>query len=257
MKKIATLIAMLFIALSAFSQDCNIGNSDGTDPNFIPGNILPNYLLGVSFNLSQVGVLHSLNMIGNGTGANFQMAIYDDNAGVPNNLVTSTAISSVGTGIMSLPVTPVQLAAGDYWIMAVYDNNGSSTNHSNVNYSATGKVVYYDDLPFGNPIPNNASGFLSYTDQDFLYFAEISCGPLSVNEFQENIVSISPNPATDYIVIGNLKENTMFQIYDLAGKKLIEKELSATNNRIDISQLAIGTYLMNYGTSSTAKFVKN
>ncbi len=257
MKKTATFILMLFIACTAFSQDCNIGNSDGTDPDFGTGNILPDFLLGVNFTLSQVGVLHSLNIIGNGTGANFQMAMYDDNAGVPNNLITSTAISTVGTGIVSLPVTPVQLAAGDYWIMAVYDNTGSSNNHSNVNLSASTSVVYYNDLPFGNPIPSNASGFQTYTGQDFLYFAVISCGPLSVNDFEENNFSISPNPASDYILIANLKENTMFEIYDLTGKKLIVKELSASNNQIDISSLAAGTYLLNYGSNATAKFVKN
>lgn len=196
-------------------------------------------------------------MIGNGTGANFQMAFYDDIGGVPNNLVAYTAVSTVGTGINSLPVTPVQLAAGDYWIMAVYDNNGSSTNHSDVYLSAFSSVVYYDDLPFGNPIPNSASGFQTYTGQDFLYFAVISCGPLSVNDFEINNLSITPNPASDYILIGNLKESTMFEIYDLTGKKLIEKELSASNNQIEISHLTTGTYLLNYGSNSMAKFVKN
>ncbi|CAM3422631.1 T9SS type A sorting domain-containing protein [Aequorivita lipolytica] len=257
MKKISTLIVMLSIAFSAFSQDCNIGNSDDTDPNYEGGNILPNYLLGVNFTLSQVGVLQSLNMIGNGTGANFQMAFYNDNGGVPNNLVAQTAISTVGTGINSLPVTPVELAAGDYWIMAVYDNNGSSTSHSDVNLSAASSMVYFDNLPFGNAIPPNASGFQTYTGQDFLYFAVISCGPLSVNEFEENNVSISPNPASDFIVIGNLKENTTFEIYDLTGKKLIENELGTTNNQIDISRLAVGTYLLKYGTNTMTRFVKN
>lgn len=36
---------MLFIAFSAFSQDCNIGNSDGNDPNYEGGNILPDYFV--------------------------------------------------------------------------------------------------------------------------------------------------------------------------------------------------------------------
>ncbi len=119
MKKISTLLIMLFIAFTAFTQDCNIGNSDGSDPDFMTGNFGSNFILGVDFTLSQTGVIQSLNMIGNGTGANFQMAIYNDNGGVPNNLVAETALSTVGNGINSLPVTPTQLAAGEYWIMAV------------------------------------------------------------------------------------------------------------------------------------------
>ena len=257
MKKIYTLIVTLFMALAVFSQDCNIGNSDGTDPDFTPGNFNPDYLVGVNFTLSQVGVLHSLNMIGNGTGASFQMAIYDDNGGVPNDLVAHTETSTVGTGTMSLPVTPVQLEAGDYWIMAVYKNDGSGTNHSNVNFVDQSSQAYYAELPFGNPIPTNGSGFEFYLGQDFLYFAVISCGPLSVNEFEVNKFSISPNPASDYIVIGNLKENIIVEIYDLTGKKLLEKEVNATNNQIDIRRLAVGTYLLNYGATSTVKFVKN
>lgn len=109
-------------------------------------------------------------MIGNGNGVNFQMAIYDDTGGVPNNLVTNTTISSVGTGIVSLPVAPVQLEPGDYWIMAIYEGDG---NHSNVNQNSQRSPVYYNPLPFGSPIPPNASGFSSYTGQDFLYFATI------------------------------------------------------------------------------------
>ncbi len=250
-------ITMVFMTFSAFSQDCNIGNSDGSDPDFTMGNFTPEYLLGVHFTLSEVGVLHSLNMIGNGTGSLFQMAIYNDNGGVPNNLVTYTGISTVGTGVMSLPITPVELPAGDYWIMAIYDDNGSGTNQSNVNTSAGTNVVYYTGLNFGDPIPTNASAFTSYTGQDFLYFAEISCGALSVNDFQENTVSISPNPASDYLMISNLKESTMFKIYDLTGKKLFEKELDAINNKIDVSNLAVGTYLLNYGANSVIRFVKD
>lgn len=252
MKKIPTLILTLFMALAVFSQDCNIGNSDGTDPDFTTGNFTPDYLVGVNFTLSQVGVIHSLNMIGNGSGATFQMAIYDDNGGVPNNLVAYTDASTVGTGIISLPIAPIQLEAGDYWIMAVYNEVG---NHSNVNHSDQSSLAYYTELPFGNP--TNASSFESYRGQDFLYFAVISCGPLSVNDFQVNKLSISPNPASDYIVIGNLKENIVFEIYDLTGKKLIEKEMNLNNNQIDISGLAAGTYLLNYGTNSSTRFVKN
>lgn len=256
MKKISTLVATLFMALAVFSQDCNIGNSDGTDPNFTPSNILPNYLVGVNFTISEVGVLHSLNMIGNGTGATFQMAIYDDNGGVPNNLVAYTNTSNVGTGLVTIPVTPVQLEAGDYWIMAVYKNDTSATNHSNVNYNDTSSVVYYTELTFGDSIPTNASAFETYSGQDFLYFAEISCGPLSVNDFEVNNFSIYPNPASIFITVGNIQENKTFEVYDLTGKKLIKKELSQENNNIDVSSLAVGVYLLKSGINSITKFVK-
>lgn len=254
MKKAATLIVMLFMALTTFSQDCNIGNQT-SDPNFNAGNFAPYYLLGVKFTLSEAGVLYSLNILGNGTGASFQMAMYNDNGGVPNNLVTYTSISNVGSGIVSLPVTPEEIPAGDYWIMAVYDDNGSDSNHSDVNTSAT-NTVYYNDLPFGNPIPANASGFQSYPGQDFLYFAVINCGSMSVPDLDQNNISVTPNPARDFIVFSNLTEPSLFQIYDLTGKKLIDKKLSTTDNKIDISQLSQGLYIINYNNQLVSKFVK-
>ena len=71
MKTKITVWLMLFMAFISFAQDCNIGNTDGDDPLFENGNILPDYLLGVNFTLSQVGVLQSLNIIGNGTRCEF------------------------------------------------------------------------------------------------------------------------------------------------------------------------------------------
>ena len=53
-----------------------------------------------------------------------------------------------------LPVTPVLLPAGDYWIMAVYASDG---NRTNVNRNAFGNVVFYQSLNYGDPLPTNAS----------------------------------------------------------------------------------------------------
>lgn len=257
MKNHSTFIIMFFLAFSVFSQDCNIGNSNADDPNFTPGNILPDYILGISFTLSEVGVLNSLNIIGNGTGATFKMALYDDNNGIPNNLITYTENSTVGSGIISCPVEPVQLEAGNYWIMAVYKDDGSGTNHVNVNINDSTRVVYYTDLVFGNPIPTNASSFETYNGHDLLYFAEISCGLLSTINFEVKTLSIYPNPASDYIVIDNLEKTSLFTIFDVTGKKLIQSEVSESNNQITINQLKAGTYFLTNGDMYTTRFIKN
>lgn len=157
-------------------------------------------------------------------------------------MLAFSSISVVGSGILSLPVTPMQLEPGDYWIMGIYDDAGS---HSLVNYSDSNSLVYYFEQPFGTALPANASNFTSYTGQDFLYFAEISCGPLSVSDFDLNTISVFPNPATDFITLGNLKEPSLFQIYDLTGKKLMENELSSTDAKIDVSGLQQGMYFIN------------
>lgn len=157
--------------LGVLESGCNIGNETG--PNWASTSFSPNYLLGVSFTLLEPGVLNSINLVGNGTGANVQMAVYNDNAGVPNSLIISSGVTTVAGGIVTLPVTATPLVPGDYWIMAVYETMGS---HSNYDPDANNdKDVYYDSLPFGDTIPANASGFTTYVGGDLLYFLDITC----------------------------------------------------------------------------------
>ena len=145
--------------------DCNIGNE--TDLGWDPGNFLPDFILGVKFSLSEQGTLYSMNMLGNNSGSNMQMAVYDDNAGVPNDLLISSGISTVGSGIVTFDIAPLSIPQGDYWIMAIYEQQG---NHSNVDQMANSNAVYYTAVNFGDPLPANASGFLSYTGKIFYIF---------------------------------------------------------------------------------------
>ena len=233
--------------------DCNIGNE--IDPGWDSGTYSANYLLGVNFTLADEGTLNSINLIGNGTGANVQMAVYDDNAGVPNDLVIYSGVTTVGSGIVSLPVTATQLLPGDYWIMAIFDVGGP---HSDVGQNIDGSVVYYVDLPFGDPIPTNASGFLTYGGQDFLYFLDITCG-LGVEDNINDLVSIYPNPVKNRI---NLEIPSNIEVinsalYDLLGK---DTGLRLENNSMNTTNLEKGIYLLTIETSSgslTKKVIKN
>lgn len=232
---------------------CNIGNE--VDPGWAAGNFSQNFLLGVKFTLSDLGTLNSINMIGNGSGSNIQMAVYDDNAGVPNDLVISSGVTTVGTGVVTLPVTPTQLIPGDYWIMAVYQSSG---NHSNVDFTITGNVVYYTPLNFGDPIPNNASGFISYENQDFLYFLDITC-VLGVNDTLENRVSVFPNPVEDLLLLNVPMdvEITNSTLYDISGKNT---GIKLIGNSINTSSLEKGIYLLSIETSKGSlnkKIIKN
>ena len=156
-------------------SECNLGNSVNT-PDYIDTNFASNYLAGIKYSLPQEGTLNSINLIGNNTNANVQMAVYDDNNGVPNNLVASSSNSMVGSGRITLPVTPVVLPAGDYWIMAVYDTAGL---HTKTNSTITENTVYYQNLTFGDLIPSNASDFSNFSGGDFLYFLDITCSTTS------------------------------------------------------------------------------
>lgn len=252
MKQIYILTITLF-SLNSFSQNCNIGNETNTI-DFTSETFAADFLVGVKFNLSEEGTLNSINLIGNNTGTGVQMAVYDDNSGIPNNLIASSSLGTVGNGVMTLPVTPALLPAGDYWIMAIYETQG---NHSNVNTNASGNAVYYQSVSYGSAIPTNASGFKSYTGDDFLYFLDIDCGnTLSIENFNlTEKISIFPNPTSDYITISNLEFRKSYMIVNQLGQEILNGIIN-NNEKIDIRNLTNGLYILKFEKGNTFKFIK-
>jgi len=57
-------------------------------------------------------------------------------------------------------------------------------------------------------------------------------------------LSMGPNPATDLVFIGGLKQSGTFMVTDLLGKKLLSGIVSESNNRIDINSLNNGLYIL-------------
>ena len=248
-------------------NDCGIGN---VEPDGEGGNFGVDYLLGVSYTLEEEGTINSINMIGNGSGSLVQMAVYNDLGGVPDDLIVFSEIAEVGNGMTVYPVTPTVIPPGDYWIMAVYEFQG---DHSNV-LQETGNPVYYTALPFGDPIPTNASDFLSYADRDFLYSLDITCsggggegGPCengtASNEFENGysgpicndvVVAADDNFLLEEIMpsyfhdIGAVFESIDVRIfsadfgtliYEQAGAPVISQVYQGENYGFDVSMLSI------------------
>ena len=70
-------------------------------------------------------------------------------------------------------------------------------------------------------------------------------------------INISPNPASDYIEVSGVNENTGFTITDMCGKVI--SGLSLNNGRLDISSLNDGMYLIaviSGDSVKTLRFVK-
>jgi hypothetical protein len=79
-------------------------------------------------------------------------------------------------------------------------------------------------------------------------------------------IDLYPNPAHNYIVVNlsSKEANTQLEVFDISGKKVIEKTLNNVNGgsnvNVDISQLASGTYLLGIKTNTgfySRKFIKN
>lgn len=69
-----------------------------------------------------------------------------------------------------------------------------------------------------------------------------------MNDIEEDLISIFPNPATDkvYINIPDLEsESYTVKLIDITGRELLVKQLSRDNNDLDISNQKDGIYIIN------------
>jgi N-acetylneuraminic acid mutarotase len=125
------------------------------------------YLWGIPVTVGEAGTLTALGVVPDQAGSNIQMALYSDSGGAPSALVAWTAPTLIGGGAMPIPVTtPTAIAAGAYWIMAVYDTK------TVVFESATPTTAYYDYQPFGSALPSPLVFPATYTLPGSLnYFA--------------------------------------------------------------------------------------
>jgi len=245
----------ILISVSTYAQNCNIGNEDTTG--FVgTGNVQADYLLGNDFTLAKTGTLNSINLIGRNTGAKVKMAVYDDLSGRPNKLLVESAVATVGTGVISLPVTPTTLAPGTYWIMAVYD---TYDKHTYIKDNTLARKMAFMALPFSSALPTTSPKVsIRSTSSELTYFLDIKCGNstgIESNLTHKN-VNVYPNPATDFIQLSTINNADMnVEIFDLTGKKLKELVVYA-NQKMDITKLEKGVYVLVIDSKTTRKIVK-
>lgn len=171
------LAILLLFSIQNTNGQCVFGNFP---PTFTTNSSFgANYLLGTKYTLPVTATLTGLAYKGNGTGSSMQMALYNStSAGAVGTLVavTNTATNQTGNTVLSV-VTPTVLPAGDYWIMGIYNNGPFNQVHFT---NSSPKTVSYISLTFGTPPPATAS-WLTYTGQDFNYWAVIAGTPPTVS----------------------------------------------------------------------------
>jgi uncharacterized surface protein with fasciclin (FAS1) repeats len=85
--------------------------------------------------------------------------------------------------------------------------------------------------------------------------------PVGINESEEVVASIFPNPTVDQLTISltNVAENTTFQIIDFTGKVVEQGNINSMVKTIDTTNLAAGNYVVRvFGntTNSSINFIK-
>jgi hypothetical protein len=82
--------------------------------------------------------------------------------------------------------------------------------------------------------------------------------PLSVNDYNIIQLDVYPNPAIDIVNIklNTLNEDADLEIYNMLGKVVMKKsyDLNAESLSIDISEFAIGVYILKVSNSESTSY---
>ncbi len=124
----------------------------------------PNYLLGSAITLTSSFDLIEMGLISVSAGQNFKVAVYDDAAGNPGNLLTEGA-GTTTAGINIIDVPDVVLPAGTYYYMAVFETT------TNISFTlTTTATVWYKSHVYSSALPASFGAPITYTGQDFSFY---------------------------------------------------------------------------------------
>ncbi len=86
-----------------------------------------------------------------------------------------------------------------------------------------------------------------------------TCFTLNNEEFNKKEIKIYPNPIKSGLLTVNVDHNTSFEIYDILGKKILKGNITSSNNKVNLSSLSKGVYILRLQTkngSITKKLIK-
>ena len=276
MKNALLLLISLFFTTVIFSQNnlapCgqeNLSNGfeNGLENTSGKNLIVANDLVvnsGENFTLTQL-IYHSFHQ-GFEPIDGVDIIYYADNNGLPgtiigteNGVIPSSLLDIGDFGLeiyeVTLDVTPFIFEGYSnetiYWIGLI----GSTSD---------GEALYWETTSataIGSPAAQSFEGVYSIPNPDFdgVYFLSGFCEPLlEVNDIEENLIKIYPNPTTDIVNLkfpSNISVNEL-KVYNSLG---MDMNISHSNNSINVENLVKGIYLLkvetSYGTL-TERFVK-
>ncbi len=112
--------------------------------------------------------------------------------------------------------------------------------------------ITYDLLQNNNCLLSWFDTSGSSNDRYFLIFDNINS---ILNKHNSNILKIYPNPTTyELLVIG--EETGTIEIFDVAGKSIIEQSITHSKNKINLERINAGVYTAKFTNGIQSKFVR-
>ncbi|MFC5195679.1 T9SS type A sorting domain-containing protein [Bizionia hallyeonensis] len=226
-----------------------------------------------SYNMTALGVTDDFEV----TSVEFGQGSANDGKVLTLNLYTASA-ENLGTASLTLLASTTHVAAASDdlsvvsvalsatipagSIVALEVNAGDSGTNINETYypgfNAAGENApsYLKAVECGITVPTTATA-IGYPDNQ--YVMNIVGNALSIDEFSLNNISVSPNPAQNYIHINFPQSVSNFstELYDIAGKLVLK---SNNIERLNIGKLHAGVYILKVATdtgSVTKRIIKS
>ena len=163
---------------------------------------------------------------------------------------------------------------GEGTITASFEDPTNNDNKAIIFYSAANENATLDDLTFVNSGTNTCGfnlevSFEADANQTYYAFAQASTtvqtiiiesdAVLSTEENTIEGFSFFPNPVVDVLTINAGQSIDQITMFNIAGQKVLDKNINATNTQLSVGDLPSGIYLMTATsgtTTSTYKVIK-
>ena len=100
----------------------------------------------------------------------------------------------------------------------------------------------------------NNEMYISQRSEGAVY--KMNLGVLGIDNFSSNEdIKLHPNPTSDVLNLNNIKNGSEIIIYNLQGKNMLSTELYR-DEKIDVSRLETGTYLLTIEGTETIRYIK-
>ncbi|WP_047547900.1 T9SS type A sorting domain-containing protein [Psychroserpens sp. Hel_I_66] len=108
-------------------------------------------------------------------------------------------------------------------------------------------------------VDTTTNTFNNYNTENSQYFSKVDLTPLSVDDNTFSSFIMYPNPATNYLEISARNKFTTINVSNILGQKVLELNTDSNTERLDVSGLQSGVYLIvvsNGNESVVKKFIK-
>jgi hypothetical protein len=103
-------------------------------------------------------------------------------------------------------------------------------------------------------LPNNCGSYQSGETED--YCVTIKAANVSVDDYEQVVVNIYPNPTTGILnIVSNAGQVLNIQVMSLSGQVVAQHDMTSTSMALDMSGLADGVYMV-YATTATGTVIQ-